>query len=224
MDSDSRYISKEFNSFQVISALDILQQFHKSDNRDYSVPLSNALSLSAWLFVRHPCTVVTLPMSDLEPFGSPDMKERTQRWHVASLSVLVKSRVFLTCNWYYPRVGPPFPVAPATPSPASLSMRMLTKFRHLQSSGGGIRSQRATETLRRHDKSPPSTLALCFSPTLNVFSVSPQPRDQLVSTSNAFVLGASRSTRGVNETLCLWASRALRVPLVCQTQPSTLLW
>lgn len=68
MDSDSRYISKEFNSFQVISALDILQQFHKSDNRDYSVPLSNTLSLSARLFVRHPCTVVTLPMSDLEPF------------------------------------------------------------------------------------------------------------------------------------------------------------
>lgn len=144
------------------------------------------------------------------------------------VSVLVKSRVFLTCNWYHLRVkrAPPAPslIAPTTLSPASLSMGMLTKFRHLQSNSGGIRSQRATETLRRYDKSPPSTLSLCFSLSLNVFSVSPQLRDQLVSTSNAFVLGASRSTRGVNETLCLWDSWALRVPLVCQTQPSTLLW
>lgn len=32
---------------------------------------------------------------------------RGDTWH-PWVSVLVKSRVFLTCNWYYPRVSPPF--------------------------------------------------------------------------------------------------------------------
>lgn len=225
MDSDSRYVSKEFNSFQVILHGYPPAVSQERQQRLFCAPFKRIISISLGLCSAplYCCDFANVrPAAVLLP-QTWKKGRRGDTWH-PWVSVLVKSRVFLTCNWYYPRVGPPFPVAPATPSPASLSMRMLTKFRHLQSSGGGIRSQRATETLRRHDKSPPSTLALCFSPTLNVFSVSPQPRDQLVSTSNAFVLGASRSTRGVNETLCLWASRALRVPLVCQTQPSTLLW
>lgn len=84
---------------------------------------------------------------------------------------------------------------------ASPAMRMLTKFHHLQSYNERMGSKWATKILYRH-----VSLSLFLSLSLPVFLFSLQPRDRPVSTSDAFVRWASRSTEIVNETLCLWAS------------------